>query len=69
MAYVNPNFTQKPWDKRVAYGEEHQYKTIEDFWQFVFFTDEAYINTSFQQAGRILPEAGAEEAAQNTREG
>jgi hypothetical protein len=29
---------------RVKYGEKHKRKTIKEFWQYVFFTDEAHID-------------------------
>lgn len=39
MAYVKKKFTQKTRDARVAYGKEDQDRTIDDFWQFIFFKD------------------------------
>jgi len=31
--------------KRVKYGQEHRGKTITSFWQYVWFTDELYLNS------------------------
>jgi len=39
-------------DKRVAYGKEHQTKSIKEFWSHIFFTDEAHIDpTASAKAG------------------
>ena len=37
--------SQKNRVERIQYGEEHQDKTISDFWQWIFFTDEAHFNS------------------------
>ena len=43
---------------RVDYSQEHKDKTIKDFWSYIFFTDEAHIDPSAQQAPGILRERG-----------
>ncbi|KAE9366382.1 hypothetical protein N431DRAFT_438767, partial [Stipitochalara longipes BDJ] len=57
-AFVKKEISAKNKDERVSYGEEHEYKTIDDFWSYIFFTDEAHIDPSAQQAPGILRELG-----------
>ena len=56
--FVKKTISYKNKDKRVAYGEEHKDKPVEDFWSYIFFTDEAHIDPSAQQAPGILRELG-----------
>ena len=37
--------SQKNRIERVQYGQEHRFKTISDFWQWIYFTDEAHFNS------------------------
>jgi len=30
--------------ERVEYAQEHQDKTVDGFWQYIYFTDEAHID-------------------------
>ena len=53
---------------RVKYGEEHQHKTVDDFWQYVFFTDEAHIDPSSTSQGCILREQGTRYDTANIQE-
>jgi hypothetical protein len=55
---VKKTISGKNKDERVAYGKEHQDKPMEDFWSYIFFTDEAHIDPSAQQAPGILRELG-----------
>jgi hypothetical protein len=57
-AFVKKEISSKNKDDRVAYGQEHEDKTMEDFWSYIFFTDEAHIDPSAQQAPGILRERG-----------
>ena len=37
--------SQKNHIERIQYGQEHRFKTISDFWQWIYFTDEAHFNS------------------------
>jgi transposase len=57
-AFVKKEISNKNCQERVAYGEEHKDKSIEDFWSYIFFTDKAHIDpTSLYQQG-VLREHG-----------
>ncbi len=43
-AFVKKEISEKNKDERVSYGEEYKDKTVDDFWRYIFFTDEAYID-------------------------
>lgn len=57
-AFVKKIISHKNKDERISYGQEHEYKTMEDFWSYIFFTDEAHIDPSVQQAPGMLRERG-----------
>ena len=46
QAYIQKEILTKNRKLRTSYGEEHKDKTVHDFWQFVFFTDEAHVDPS-----------------------
>lgn len=52
----------------MEYGLEHQGKSVEDFWQFIFFTDEAHIDPSSNSVGYILREEGTRYDSVNIQE-
>lgn len=68
QAYVKKEISHQNKRKRVQYGEEHQYKTIHDFWQYIFFSDEAHLDPSSQAQGCILREQGTRLDAENIQE-
>ena len=37
--------SEKNRSERVQYGKEHQNKTISDFWEWIYFTDELHFNS------------------------
>jgi hypothetical protein len=39
------SISQNNREKRVPYGYEHKRKTVNSFWQYIGFTDEAHFNT------------------------
>ena len=53
-------FVKKISDKnkaeRVPYAQEYVDKPVEDFWSYIFFTDEAHIDPTLQSVGNILQE-------------
>lgn len=45
-------------EKRIAYGEKRKHDTIQSYWQFVYFTDEAHIDPSEFYSHYVLREPG-----------
>jgi hypothetical protein len=68
QAYVQKEISLKNRGERVHYGAAHQNKTIEDFWQYIFFSDEAHLDPSSQSQGYILRERGTRTNAENIQE-
>ncbi|XTI86240.1 hypothetical protein V2W45_1519188 [Cenococcum geophilum] len=68
QAYIKKRMSKKNKEKRVEYGLEHQGKSVEDFWQFIFFTDEAHIDPSSNSVGYILREEGTRYDSVNIQE-
>jgi hypothetical protein len=68
QAYVGKVLSKKNRTTRVTYGEEHQDKSIHDYWQYLFFTDEAHIDPSSCGASWILREEGTREDTENIQE-
>ena len=58
QAYVKKEISKVNKNKRVDYGWEHKDKTIENWWQYLYFTDEAHIDPSSLRQGYILREEG-----------
>lgn len=68
MQYRKKKISPVNLQKRVTYGQEHQDKTVDDFWQYVFFTDEAHIDPSETSQGFILREQGTRDDPDNIQE-
>jgi hypothetical protein len=68
QAYVKKRISPANKIKRTDYGKEHQGKTVQDFWQWIVFTDEAHIDPSAQGVGFILREDGTREDPENIQE-
>ena len=66
--FVKKEISSKNKDERVEYREEHKDKTIEDFWSYIFFTNEAHLDPSAQQAPGILRERGKQYDDENIME-
>ena len=66
--YVKKRISKTNRDARVAFGKEHEGHTVYNFWQFVFFTDEAHLDPSSQTQGFILREQGTAEEECNIQE-
>ena len=43
-AFVKKEISDKNKEERESYGYEHKDKTVDDFWRYIFFTDEAHID-------------------------
>jgi hypothetical protein len=68
QAYVSKTLSKKNRQERIDYGEEHKDKTIEDFWQYIIFTDEAHIDPTSTLQGYILREEGQRYDSENIQE-
>lgn len=68
QAYVSKILSQKTREKRVKFGQKHQGISVEDFWQYVFFTDEAHIDPTSTVQGHILRPQGTRYEPQNIQQ-
>lgn len=68
QAYVSKILSQKNREKRVKFGQKHQGFSVEDFWQYVFFTDEAHIDPTSTVQGHILRPQGTRYKPQNIQQ-
>ena len=68
MASVKKQISSKNKDLRVKYGQEHKDKSVDDFWQYVYYTDEAHIDPSSAAQGWILREEGHRTDPENIQE-
>lgn len=57
--------SQKNKKLRIQYGEFHQHHTIENYWQYFHFTDEAHFDPSQTFEERILREEGTRYETEN----
>lgn len=53
-AFVKKVISDKNKEERAAYGKEHEDKTVGDFWSYIFFTDESYIDPLSQAVMDIV---------------
>jgi hypothetical protein len=67
-AFVRKTLSAKNRRERTRYGQEHIGKTVDDFWQYIFFTDEAHIDPSSTAQGYILRERGTRYDTQNIQQ-
>ena len=68
QAYIAKEISVANLQHRVNYGEKYQYETIDSFWQFVLFTDEAHFDPSSQGISRILREQGTRYNPENIQQ-
>jgi hypothetical protein len=68
QAYIEKKISPINLAARVEYGEKYQYETIESFWQYIYYTDEAHIDPSSQGVGNILCEEGTRYEAENIQQ-
>ena len=64
MAKVK-NISNKNMRLRVEYGRRHEDETIDSFWQFVHFTDEAHLDPNEYYSKRVLREEGTRYESEN----
>lgn len=58
QAYIRKEISKANLRIRTEYSQLHTSKSIKDFWQYIFFTDEAHIDPSSYAQGNILREEG-----------
>ena len=68
MAFVKKQVSDKNREERVAYKWEYYNKSMEDYWSYMFFTDEAHIDPTSQAVGDILREEGTRYQDENIME-
>jgi predicted AAA+ superfamily ATPase len=68
QAYIKKKISPTNLAARVKYGERYQHETIESFWQYIYYTDEAHIDPSSQGVGHILREEGTRYKAENIQQ-
>jgi hypothetical protein len=68
QAYIQKVLSKANRKKRLEYGQKHLGKSIDDFWQYIFFTDEAHIDPSSMRQGYILREQGSRYNTENIQE-
>jgi predicted metallo-beta-lactamase superfamily hydrolase len=68
QAYVSKSLSLSNCQERINYSQEHQDKTIENFWQYIVFTNKAYINPTSTLQGYILREEGRRYNSENIQE-
>ena len=67
-AFVKKTVSVKNRQERTGSGWQHQDKTVEDFWAFKVFTDEAHIDPGSQAVGDVLREQGKRYDTENIEE-
>ncbi|KAM3067141.1 tRNA 2'-phosphotransferase [Clarireedia jacksonii] len=68
QAYIQKEISKPNRIKRVDYGQIHENETVDSFWQFCLFTDEAHFDPASQGTGRILREQGQRYEPENIQE-
>lgn len=66
--YVKKRISHANLAKRITYSQAHLNKTIQRFWQYKIFTDEAHVDPSEMRAGEILHEEGTRYDSENILE-
>jgi hypothetical protein len=54
--------------ERTIYGQTHIEKTIDNFWQYIIFSDEAHYDADSQVQGTILRELGTRYEPENIQQ-
>jgi hypothetical protein len=66
--YTKKEITSEQAKKRHQFGEDHIHHTVENFYQFVVYTDEAHADPSSQLQDRVLREAGTATEPENLQQ-
>jgi uncharacterized protein YaiI (UPF0178 family) len=68
QAYVRKTIIYTNHKKQTQYSTEHENKSIDSFWQYIFFTDKFYFDSSSVCQGYILQERGKQYNQENIQE-
>jgi hypothetical protein len=60
QVYVKKKIRPKNKDKRVNYSLENQDKSIDEHWQYLFFTDEAHLDPTSQSKAIYFESKGGD---------
>ena len=64
-AWYRDELSEETERAREEYGNRHKGKSIEDLWQWVYFTDEFHLDITTEPAPRQLREAGTRYKPEN----
>jgi hypothetical protein len=67
-ALIKKTLSAKNRREREAYGREHVDKSMEDFWSYIFFSDEAHIDPTSLAVEDVLRERGTRYDTENIQE-
>ena len=65
---VVSDLSESQCNTRIEYGNLHKDKTVEDFWQYIYFTDECHIDPSQWAHEQVLREEGTRLEPENLQE-
>jgi hypothetical protein len=68
QVYIQKNILKKNCILYTECSQEYQDKTIDNFWQFIFFSNKVYIDPSSTAQGYILQEQGIQYNTENIQE-
>jgi hypothetical protein len=68
QAYVGKVLTDSGHAQRWEYGQKYGDETIQDFWQYIMFTDECHIDLTTSRQGYILRERGTRYNQENIQQ-
>jgi hypothetical protein len=68
QAYIQKTLSARNRATRVDYGQKYQHETVDSFWQYVYFTNEAHIDPTSQDVSYILREEGTRYEPNNIQE-
>jgi hypothetical protein len=68
QAYIKKTLSVANRVARTRYGEKHQNQSVDNFWQYIIFTDEAHIDPSSMGQDCILRELGHRYDTENIQE-
>jgi hypothetical protein len=68
QAYIQKVLSTANKEKRLEYCQEHKDKSIDNFRQYIFFTDEPHIDPSSMRQGHILRKQGHRYDTENTQQ-
>ncbi|PQE33963.1 hypothetical protein CJF32_00002810 [Rutstroemia sp. NJR-2017a WRK4] len=67
-AFIQKEISEKNRADRTTYSETHLYDPVFGFWDYVVFTDKAYVDPTSKAQGRVLREQGTCDRPENIEE-